>query len=88
MSESVNANLRPLELIDLKEVVTLILKKKEIHEGLYAAQVQFQISIGNFGMNNENVYPTAMVGISHFGISQVEEATPFTVDAAVVNPRT
>ncbi|MDE1971337.1 MAG: hypothetical protein KGI50_07225, partial [Patescibacteria group bacterium] len=89
MSELANNPLdedKSLELIEIKEVLALLLKARGIHEGLYTARVQFQIGLGQFGVNPQDVYPTAMIGVSHIGFSEVKEMNPLTVDASIVNP--
>jgi hypothetical protein len=39
-----------------------------------------------FGPSLDAICPTAMVGISKFGLVESIENTPNTIDAAIVNP--
>lgn len=72
--------------LELKDVITLLIKHFDIHEGMYDLGLEFQIGVGNFGPNKEKAYPGAAIGLA--GIKLVESAAmgPHTVDAAKCNP--
>ena len=73
-------------ILSLKEIAELVVKQKELHEGLYSLAFQFQIAVGAVGPSPETAVPGAMLGVSGIGLEKVEKAGPHTIDAAIVNP--
>ena len=68
-----------------KEVVEALLKKHNIHEGIWGIYVEFGIQ----GANVESptgVYPSAIVPIKTIGLQRMNKVTALSVDAAEVNP--
>ena len=70
------------------ELVTVMLKDRNIHEGHWIMIVNFGFGAMNAGQDEAgtDVSPTAMVGVNKIGIQQVPEPMPFSVDASKVNP--
>jgi len=83
-TEQVNA--ANIEIIALREVAELLVRHKDLHEGLYNLAFQFQIAIGAVGPSPDVVVPGAMFGVSGLGLEKVDRMGPYTVDAAIVNP--
>jgi len=77
----------PFGQLTLKELITVLIKHNQLHEGLYDLSVEFQIAIGAVGPSTEALFPGAMLGISRIGLMPAEQKTIHTVDAAEVNPR-
>ncbi len=72
----------------LVELTGLLIKRQNLHKGLYNLTVQFQIAVGAVGPSPELICPGAMIGISRIGLTKTEKekANIHTVDAATVNP--
>lgn len=69
-----------------KEITTLLIKEKNLHEGLYDIALEFQIMVGSVGPTPETIMPGAVLGVSRIGITKVLQTGINTVDAAKVNP--
>jgi hypothetical protein len=72
--------------LDCKELTEILIKHYDLHEGKYYLKLNFQIGTGLFGPASDAICPTAMIGISKFGLMESVEDTPITIDAAKVNP--
>lgn len=75
--------------LDVRELVVMLVKHYGLHQGRYDLFLEYQFAFGNFGPAPEQLLPSAVLGISHFGLIAVAEGSkggPFTVDAAIVNP--
>lgn len=72
-----------------KEVVELLIKKADLHEGKWVLSANFGFSAGNFGASPEQLAPGAIVAVLGIGLTRAAPETPeqIQVDAAVVNPR-
>jgi hypothetical protein len=87
MSNSTDQNGPGLPVVlSLKDVAELVVRQRELHEGLYNLVFQFQIAVGAVGPSPELIVPGAIFGVSGVGLEKVEKAGPHTIDAAVVNP--
>lgn len=75
-------------IFDHREVVTALLKKQGIHEGIWSLVINFGFGAANVGQNEAEIHPTAMIPVMGVGIQKAESTGPLAVDAAVVNPRT
>ena len=75
-----------IEILALRDVAELLVRHKDLHEGLYNLAFQFQIAIGAVGPSPDVVVPGAMFGVSGLGLEKVDRMGPYTVDAAIVNP--
>jgi hypothetical protein len=78
-------------LLKLEEIVELIIRKVDIHEGLWVASVGMQMGVGNFGPTPDQQFPGVAVTLNNLGIQKIDEQTAKTspskvVDAAKVNP--
>ena len=79
-------NQPPPVILSLRDMTEIIIKDRELHEGLYNLGFQFQIAVGAVGPSPETVVPGAMFGVTGVGLEKVTNAGPHTVDAAIVNP--
>ncbi|MFD1555991.1 hypothetical protein ACFSHT_10200 [Paraburkholderia silviterrae] len=71
-----------------REVVTALLKKQNIHEGIWALAVNLGFGVVNVGPSQDDINPTAMVPIMGIGIQKSDSLNALSVDAAEVNPLT
>jgi hypothetical protein len=75
-----------------KELVEILVKHSEIHEGHWGLLVEFGLGAANVPTADSkgvlSVKPTAMVPVNVIGIQEFGEPTPITIDAATVNPHT
>lgn len=69
-----------------KEVAEILVKRQDIHEGLWALSVEFGLNAMIAGPNDDQMFPTAMIPIIRIGIRQADKLTSVSVDAALVNP--
>jgi hypothetical protein len=69
-----------------QEVLTALIKEKNIHEGIWQLVFNFGIGGANVGENPESLTPVAIVAIASVGIGRVNQKTNLCVDAAEVNP--
>ena len=69
-----------------KEVVEALLKKQDIHEGLWALYIEFGIGAVNAGPSSDQLSPSAIVPVGKIGIQRTTEINNLSVDAAEVNP--
>jgi hypothetical protein len=69
-----------------REVVTALLKKQGIHEGIWGLAVQFGFGVSNTGPNDSEINPTAMIPIMGIGLQRFPQMNALSVDAAEANP--
>ena len=71
-----------------KEIAELLIKKQDIHEGLWSMTVEFGLGATNVaaGPDDPNMSPAAITIVKRIGIQRQEQQNPLTVDAAQVNP--
>ena len=69
-----------------KELTALIIKDREIHDGLWQLLVNFGMGATNIGPSEAEVAPAAIVTVQSIGIQRVPQTGPLAVDAAEVNP--
>lgn len=71
-----------------KELVEMLIKKADIHEGKWMLLVNFGFAAINGGPSPDQIVPTALAAIQSIGIQKAPgEAPPSLVaDAAEVNP--
>jgi hypothetical protein len=71
-----------------KELVELMIKKLDIHEGKWVMAVTFGFGAINGGPSPDQIMPTGFVGVQTVGIMKAQAEAPeiLTVDAAIVNP--
>ncbi len=73
-----------------KELVELMLKKQNIHDGVWMLSVRFGMQATNFGAaaDGSDVLPTALIPVVAIGIHRTDKVSNVAVDASVVNPKT
>jgi len=76
----------PFPAMTLKEIAEILIKEKNLHEGLFDLSIEFQIAVGGVGPAPDVAVPGAMIGVSKIGLMQTQLLGPHTVDAAQVNP--
>ena len=71
-----------------RELLVLMVKAADIHEGEWMLHVKFGFLAGNFGPK-ENIVPGGVVGVHEIGITKAKESDPksLVVNAAEVNPK-
>jgi hypothetical protein len=71
-----------------KELVEMMVKKANIHEGRWMLLVNFGFAAINGGPSADQMMPTGMVGLQSVGIQKATPESPasLVVDAAEVNP--
>lgn len=75
-------------LFSHKEVVEALIKRADLHEGLWQLSIEFAFAAGNSGPDDASLSPTAIVAISKVGLTPAEKPSSLTADAAEVNPLT
>lgn len=68
------------------EVVEALIKKQDLHEGLWHLHIEFGIAAANAGPDSNALNPVAIVPVVKIGIQRTTEKTNLTADAAEVNP--
>jgi len=79
----------PTEIMfSYREVVELLIKKQDLHEGIWSLNVKFGMKATNIGTSpesNDNI-PTAMVGVLQIGLHRGDKENNLSVDASKINP--
>jgi hypothetical protein len=72
----------------LTEVVEALIKKADLHEGMWQLQVNLNLGAGNFASDPNTALPGAIVTIGEIGLTKGEPSSPrnLVVDASLVNP--
>ncbi|HEV1285562.1 MAG TPA: hypothetical protein VNU44_09630 [Bryobacteraceae bacterium] len=72
-----------------KELVEMMIKKQELHEGIWALSVRFGMQATSFGTSQDgsDVLPTALIPVVEIGINRAEKENNISVDASRVNPK-
>ena len=70
----------------LKDLIEVLIKHFDLHEGMYDLGIEMQMGIGNFGPNKEKAFPGAAIGIAGVRLVESTAMGPHTVDAAKCNP--
>ncbi|HZE68595.1 MAG TPA: hypothetical protein VE135_03590 [Pyrinomonadaceae bacterium] len=76
-------------MFELREVTELLLKKQDIHKGLWMISIEFGQGAATIptGPDGKTLQPAAINIVQHIGIKKHEGApTNLTVDAEEVNP--
>lgn len=73
-----------------KEVTEALIKKQDLHEGLWGIYIEFGIGAANIGQgpDDPNLVPAAIISVIKIGIQRFPKPNNLTVDAAEVNPPT
>lgn len=67
-----------------KEVAELLVKKAGLKSGLWQISVQFGFGALNAGSNDEDLKPSAIVGVIGLALSKADKPTGLSVDAALL----
>lgn len=78
-------NVESLPRLNLKELLTVLLKHYGIHEGVYDLAIGLKVAVGPIGPESEPL-PGAAFGVADVGIIRTDKRGGFIVDAAEVNP--
>lgn len=76
-----------------KELMEVLIKHSNIHEGVWALSIAFGIGIGNFGPDIDNAHPGVTVTVNQIGLKRVppgqrlDEPGAVVTDAAIINPK-
>ena len=80
-----------------RDLVTLLLKEKGIHEGIWMLSMTFGLSVANLPILAEGappppnpadaIFPAGIVFVQGIGIRPAPSLNNLSVDAAVVNPK-
>jgi hypothetical protein len=76
-------------LFPTKDLLHILLKHGNIHEGNWILIATFGFAALNTGdsATGEDASPSAMTRLQQVGIQRVPDPLPFSIDAAVVNPK-
>ncbi len=71
-----------------KELLALLIKASDVHEGEWQLQVTFAFTAGNFGPNDESIVPGSISMVTQVGMTRAKPNSPkaLVLDAAKVNP--
>lgn len=69
-----------------KELAEMLVKKQDIHEGIWGLYVKFGIKAANAGESDADLRPTAIVPVLELGLQKFEALNNLSVDAAEINP--
>lgn len=71
-----------------QEIVEALIKKQDIHEGVWGIYIEFGIKGANIGTKPgaKDFAPVAIVPVLKIGIQRFNEENNLTVDASKVNP--
>ena len=71
-----------------KELAQLLIKECDLHEGLWSLSVEFAFSGINAGPDENNIMPSAIIGVQSVGLARADAEGPLVFDAAALNPKT
>lgn len=73
----------------MRDLLVLLLKDQNIHEGNWILSATFLQSAINIGHSTEStdIAPASLSILNRIGIELVNEPVPFSVDASAVNPK-
>jgi len=71
-----------------RELLELMIRHAGIHEGEWVLQANFVFTAGNFGPDENDVFPGGLVIVQKLGITRATTDSPksLVVDAARINP--
>lgn len=72
-----------------KELLELLIKASDVHEGEWQLQFNFGFTAGNFGPEDRLMLPGALAMVNQVGMTRAKPDSPkaLVLDAAKVNPR-
>jgi hypothetical protein len=77
-------------VLPYKELVEFMIKKNDLHEGIWALFARFGLNVMNAAVEYENasqLRPVAIVPLVEIGLQEGTQLHELSLDAAVVNPR-
>lgn len=74
-------------LFSHKEVVEALLRKQNIHDGIWGIYIKFGIQGANVGSSSGDLQPAAIVTVLQIGLQKFDAENNISVDAARVNPK-
>jgi hypothetical protein len=77
---------RPKHIVEYKEIAELLLRKHNIHEGVWGVFIEFKFAGINTKDPSGNILPAAIVGVQSIGITPFPQESPIAFDAAKLNP--
>lgn len=73
-----------------REIAECLIKKQDLHEGIWGLYVQFGIGAANVpkteAEGEKDLVPAAVIPVLRLGIQRFKEESNIAVDAAKVNP--
>jgi len=73
--------------LSYKELIELLIKENDVHEGLWSLSLGFQIGVGLQGPNQEQLSLGVAVSVNQIGIQRVPDGQPVTPGATVVDAK-
>ena len=70
------------------EIVEMLIKKQDIHEGIWGLFVKFGMGASNVGPTEGDLMPAAIIPVLEIGLQKFDKVSNIALDAAKVNPRT
>jgi hypothetical protein len=70
-----------------REIVEMLIKKQDLHEGIWGLSVRFNFVATNVGPSPAEVNPAGVISILQIGIHKMELESNLALDAAKVNPK-
>lgn len=72
--------------LSVKDLTALLIKHYGFTSGMFDLMLEFRIGVGPAGPSSEEICPSAIIGVSKFGLVESKVIGPLSVDAAIVNP--
>jgi hypothetical protein len=69
------------------EIVEMLIKKQEIHEGIWGLFIKFGLNASNVGATETEVMPAAILGVLEIGLQKFDKESNIALNAAKVNPK-
>jgi len=69
------------------EIVEMLIKKQDIHEGIWGLFIKFGLNASNVGATETEVMPAAILGVLEIGLQKFDKQSNIALDAAKVNPK-
>ncbi len=73
-------------LFEPKEIVEMLIKKQDLHEGIWGLLLHFNFGGGNTGPSEDEIYPSAIVAVTKIGLQPFAKENNIALDAAKINP--
>ncbi|MDA2928479.1 hypothetical protein MYX84_00800 [Acidobacteria bacterium AH-259-O06] len=73
-------------IFSYKEVAEALVRKLDIHDGLWGIYMEFGIRAANIGSTDDDLLPAAVVPVVKVGLQRFKSENSLVVDASKVNP--